>query len=110
LTRVQLRDIFTIRPETACHSHDLLDCPCDCVGTPGDNDALSTAGAVLEDDSRLTADTTSGFVVASQVKIVDSPKLDKAVCALLFASRAEFSRVCVLSVLEEEKGGAGRTG
>jgi hypothetical protein len=107
---VQLRDIFTIRPETACHSHDLLDCPCDRIETSGDNDAPSTAGAALEDDSRLTTDTTSGFVVASQVKIVDFPKLDKAVCALIFASRAEFSRKCVLSVLEEEKGGAGLTG
>ena len=107
---MQLRDIFTIRPETACHSHDLLDCPCDHIGTPGDNEAQSIADAAQEDDSRLTADTTSGFVVASHVKIVDSPKLDKAVCALCFASRAEFSRVCVLLVLEEEKGGAGRTG
>jgi DNA repair and recombination protein RAD54B len=94
---VQLRDIFTIRPETACNSHDLLDCPCDHIGTSGDNDSPSTAGAALEDESRLTAATTSGFVVASQVKIVDSPKLDKAVCALLFASRAEFLRVCVIS-------------
>jgi hypothetical protein len=107
---VQLRDIFTIRPETACHSHDLLDCPCDRIETSGDSDAPSTAGAAPEDDSGLTADTTSGFVVASQVKIVDSPKLDKAVCALVFASRADFSREYVLSVLEEEKGGAGRTG
>lgn len=80
---MQLRDIFTIRPETACHSHDLLDCPCDCIGTSGDSDATSTAGAALKDGSRLTTDTPSGFVVASQVKVVDSPKLDKAVCALL---------------------------
>ena len=107
---MQLRDIFTIRPETACHSHDLLDCPCDRIGTSGDNDAPLTAGAALEDDSRLTANTTSGFVVASQVKIVDSPRLDKAVRALSFVSRAEFSRECVLSVLEKEKGGAGCTG
>jgi DNA repair and recombination protein RAD54B len=80
LTRVQLRDIFTIRPDTACHSHDLLDCPCDRIGMSGDNDAPSTADVALEDDSRLSADTTSGFVVASQVKIVDTPKFDKAVC------------------------------
>lgn len=77
-TPKELRDIFTIRPGTACHSHDLLDCPCDCIGSSGDNDALSTADATLEDDSGLTADTTSGFVVASQVKIVDSSKSDKA--------------------------------
>ena len=107
---MQLRDIFTIRPETACHSHDLLDCPCDRIETSGDNDAPSTADAAQEDDGRLAVDTTSGFVTASQVKIVNSPKLDKAVCALPFASRAEFSRVCVLPVLEEEKGGAGLTG
>lgn len=106
---MQLRDIFTIRTETACHSHDLLDCPCDRIRTSGDNDAPLTTDAALEDDSRLTTDTTSGFVVASHVKVIDSPKLDKAVCALLFTSKAEFS-LCVLSVLEEEKGGAGRTG
>jgi hypothetical protein len=109
---VQLRDIFTIRPETACHSHDLLDCPCDRIGASGDNDAPSTACAVLGDDSRLpadTADTTSGFVVASQVKIVDSPKLDKAVCTLFLRPEQSF-HVNMLSVLEEEKGGAGRAG
>lgn len=94
---MQLRDIFTIRPETACHSHDLLDCPCDRIGASRDNDAPLTADAALEDDSRLTTDTMSGFVVASHVKVVDSPNLDKAVCALLFASRAEFSRVCIIS-------------
>jgi DNA repair and recombination protein RAD54B len=93
----QLRDIFTIRPGTACHSHDLLDCPCDRIGTSGDDDAPSTADAALEDDSGVTVDTTSGFVVASQVKIIDSPKLDKAVGTLFFASRAEFSRVMCVS-------------
>lgn len=107
---MQLRDIFTIRPETACNSHDLLDCPCDCIATSGDNDSPSTADAALEDDSRLTSATTSGFVVASQVNIVDSPKLDKAVCALLLPSRTGFSLLRVCSVLEEEKGGAGLTG
>lgn len=91
---MQLRDIFTIRPGTACHSHDLLDCPCDSVGTSGDNDALSIADA-LEDDSRLTAGTTSGFVVASQVKIVDAPKLDKAVCAyFLYPEQNSHIYVC----------------
>jgi len=76
-TPKELRDIFTIRPGTACHSHDLLDCPCDRIGTLRDEDPLSTADAAVEDDSRVTDDTTSGFVAASQVKIVDSPKLDK---------------------------------
>lgn len=96
LTKVQLRDIFTIRPETACHSHDLLDCPCDRIGTSGDNDApSSTTDAALEDDSGLTPNATSGFVVASQVKIADPPKLDKAVCALLLGlERSSHVYVC----------------
>jgi DNA repair and recombination protein RAD54B len=100
---MQLRDIFTIRPETACHSHDLLDCPCDCIRTSGDNDAPSTADAALEDDSRLTADTTSGFVVASQVKIVDSPKLDKAVCALLFCVQSRVLTYVCYQYLKKKK-------
>ncbi|VDC03609.1 unnamed protein product [Peniophora sp. CBMAI 1063] len=28
-TPKELRDIFTVHPNTACHTHDLLDCPCD---------------------------------------------------------------------------------
>lgn len=72
----QLRDIFTIHPETACHSHDLLDCPCDRTGTRGDDDDTSISDATLEDDCKINV---PGFIVASQVKIVDSPKADKAV-------------------------------
>ncbi len=91
---MQLRDIFTIRPGTACHSHDLLDCPCD-IGTSGDDDVPSTADAAVEDNSRVTADTTSSFVVASQVKIVNSPKLDKVVGTLFcFQSRVLTRDVC----------------
>ncbi|KAH9994001.1 P-loop containing nucleoside triphosphate hydrolase protein [Russula vinacea] len=76
-THKELRDIFTIHPGTACHSHDLLDCPCDRIGTSGDDDATSTADIALEDDSRVV-DATSGFIAASQVNVADSPKLDKA--------------------------------
>jgi hypothetical protein len=43
------------------------------------DDTPSTADAALEDDKRVTVDAASGFIVASQVKVVDSPKLDKAV-------------------------------
>ena len=75
---VQLRDIFTIHPGTACHSHDLLDCPCDRIRALED-DTPSTVDTALEDDKRVTVDAASGFIVASQVKAVDSPKLDKAV-------------------------------
>lgn len=76
---MQLRDIFTIHPGTACHSHDLLDCPCDRIKALGDDGATSAADTALEDDKKVSSDATSGFIVASQVKVVDSPKLDKAV-------------------------------
>lgn len=82
---MQLRDIFTIHPGTACHSHDLLDCPCDRIRALEDDDILSTANATLEDDKRVTVDATSGFIVASQVKVVDSPKFDKAVSTFFCA-------------------------
>jgi DNA repair and recombination protein RAD54B len=90
---MQLRDIFTIHPGTGCHSHDLLDCPCDRIGTSGDDDATLTANTALEDDGSVTAGSTSGFIVASQVKVINSPKLDKAVGAFFFLSREEFSRL-----------------
>lgn len=106
---MQLRDIFTIHPGTACHSHDLLDCPCDRIGTSGDDDATSTADIALEDDSRVV-DATSGFIAASQVNVADSPKLDKAVrtTSLCFEQNSHGRRA--LLVLEKEKGGAGFTG
>jgi hypothetical protein len=106
---VQLRDIFTIHPGTACHSHDLLDCPCDRIRTSGDDDATSTADIALEDDSRVSVDATSGFIAASQVNVADSPKLDKAVRAIFF-SRKDFHARRAFLVLEKEKGGAGFTG
>jgi DNA repair and recombination protein RAD54B len=90
---VQLRDIFTIHPGTACHSHDLLDCPCDRIGTLGDDDATPTADAALEDDSKVTVGATSGFTAASQVKAIDYPKADKAVGTHLSICKAGFSRV-----------------
>ncbi|KAH9961299.1 P-loop containing nucleoside triphosphate hydrolase protein [Russula dissimulans] len=77
-TPKELRDIFTIYPDTACHSHDLLDCPCDRTGTWGDDDDTSISDPTLEDDCKIDVDAPSGFIVASQVKIVDSPKADKA--------------------------------
>jgi hypothetical protein len=107
---VQLRDIFTIHPGTACHSHDLLDCPCDRIGTSGDDDATSTGDIALEDGSRVTVDATSGFTVASQVKVADSPKLDKAVRTIFLCQEQGSHTRRALLVLEKEKGGAGFTG
>jgi len=77
-TPKELRDIFTIHPGTACHSHDLLDCPCDRTETLEDDDATSISDPVQEDDSRVEADAAPRFIVASQVKVVDSQKADKA--------------------------------
>ncbi|KAI0305632.1 P-loop containing nucleoside triphosphate hydrolase protein [Multifurca ochricompacta] len=77
-THKELRDIFTIHPGTACHSHDLLDCPCDRIGMPEDGDAELIADTVLEDGRRGNVDTAPGFVVASQLKTARSQKMDRA--------------------------------
>jgi len=76
-THKELRDIFTIHPGTACHSHDLLDCPCDHIETSEDDDATSIADPV-EDESRIDAGAAPGFITASQVKVVDPQKTDRA--------------------------------
>ncbi|KAH9998501.1 P-loop containing nucleoside triphosphate hydrolase protein [Russula compacta] len=84
-THKELRDIFTIHPGTACHSHDLLDCSCDRPGMTGDDDAASITDTTPEDDSRINVDAAPGFIVASQVKVVDSQNADKAKKAELAA-------------------------
>lgn len=47
--------------------------------TLGDDDAKSISDPVQEDDSGVEADAAPRFIVASQVKVVDSQKADKAV-------------------------------
>ncbi|KAI0266687.1 P-loop containing nucleoside triphosphate hydrolase protein [Gloeopeniophorella convolvens] len=78
-TPKELRDIFTVHPGTACHSHDLLDCPCDRPEASEDNDTTPSSGITpSEDDEELSIGMAPGFMAASQVKGVDNEKLDKA--------------------------------
>ncbi|KAN0134016.1 P-loop containing nucleoside triphosphate hydrolase protein [Lactarius tabidus] len=74
----ELRDIFTIHPKTACHSHDLLGCVCDRVETSDDVDDVSMIDTGTDDRSRSNAGAASGFIAASQVKTVDPRQADEA--------------------------------
>ncbi|GJE96776.1 DEAD/DEAH box helicase [Phanerochaete sordida] len=81
-TRKDLRDIFTIHPNTACHTHELLECPCE-----EDPDSLAnlnraskgpSSGAVSEaEDEDEDGDSQTGFIQASAVKPEHIEKLDK---------------------------------
>ena len=71
----QLRDIFTIHPNTACHTHELLECPCD-EGTGGltateEESRRSASTGDDEDDS----DSERGFIQASAVRREDIEKM-----------------------------------
>jgi DNA repair and recombination protein RAD54B len=75
-----LRDIFTIHPHTGCHTHDLLDCPCEGSNKlayldPSDPEDLGDSGE--HDSSR------KGFIPASQINPGDMEKIDRAVRQLL---------------------------
>ncbi|KAI9463687.1 P-loop containing nucleoside triphosphate hydrolase protein [Lactarius psammicola] len=74
----ELRDIFTIHPKTACHSHDLLDCFCDRAETSDDLDAVPTIDTGIDDGNRSNARAAPSFIAASQVKSGDSQRADKA--------------------------------
>ncbi|KAJ6558570.1 SNF2 family N-terminal domain-containing protein [Mycena vulgaris] len=75
-SRKDLRDIFRIHPDTACNTHDLLECPCD--GTlPADTkeDAIDEAPIEIDNDSDSER---KGFVNASQVRPEEINKMEKA--------------------------------
>ncbi|KZT68291.1 hypothetical protein DAEQUDRAFT_692777 [Daedalea quercina L-15889] len=76
-TRKDLRDIFTIYPHTACHTHDLLECPCESSGAmglaPGAGDARTS-----EDESESEDEQQMNFMAASQVKPEQIERVDKA--------------------------------
>lgn len=72
----QLQDIFTIHPDTGCHTHDLLECPCE--GSRGLIEAVEDDEAEVEDLD--ASDPPKGFVPASQVLPGQIEKHDQAVC------------------------------
>jgi len=70
----QLRDIFRVHSDTACNTHDLLECPCDGT-TVAMNLKSDPVGNVNDDDP----ETKSGFIYASNVRPHELDAQDKAV-------------------------------
>ncbi|RDB25350.1 DNA repair and recombination protein RAD54B [Hypsizygus marmoreus] len=70
-SRKDLRDIFRIDPNTACNTHDLLECPCDGMTTVVPDDAAS-------DDMEEDIEPEQGFIKACQVKPEVVDKMDRA--------------------------------
>ncbi|KAJ7502774.1 SNF2 family N-terminal domain-containing protein [Mycena galericulata] len=76
-SRKDLRDIFRIDPNTACNTHDLLECPCDgTVVADTKKDAADKSCA--ESDSEDSDSEKKGFVNASQIRPEEIHKMDKA--------------------------------
>jgi hypothetical protein len=86
-----------------------LDCPCDRIETTEDDDATSITEPV-QDDRNIDMDSAPGFIVASQVKVVDSQRTNKAVSTFFGVQSTILIYGMRLSVLEKEKGGARCTG
>lgn len=76
----------------------------------GDDDAASITDTTPEADSIINVDAAPGFIVASQVKVVDSQNADKAVSTLSVPKQGSDARCVHLPVLEKEKSGACRAG
>ncbi|KZT04627.1 uncharacterized protein LAESUDRAFT_727800 [Laetiporus sulphureus 93-53] len=77
-TRKDLRDIFTIYPHTPCHTHDLLECPCELsegMSRPLDADL---AEQLAEDEDEEDDEKPMSFISASQVKPEQIERLDRA--------------------------------
>ncbi|KAJ3554226.1 hypothetical protein NM688_g3215 [Phlebia brevispora] len=73
-SRKELRDIFTIHPNTACHTHELLECPC---GDSEDMKALHRSDPLQEGENEDDEDESKGFMHASQVRPEHIEKQDK---------------------------------
>ncbi|KAF7375992.1 hypothetical protein MSAN_00013800 [Mycena sanguinolenta] len=76
-SRKDVRISFRIHPNTACNTHDLLECPCDGTAAMNnnENDDLS-----IESDSEDDgfASERKGFVNAAQIQPEEIDKMDKA--------------------------------
>ncbi|KAJ6495564.1 SNF2 family N-terminal domain-containing protein [Mycena vitilis] len=76
-SRKDLRDIFRIHPDTACNTHDLLECPCDGTGTANTEDE-PMGDVSIESDPEDSESENKGFVNAAQVRPEEINKIDKA--------------------------------
>lgn len=84
--KLQLRDIFRVDPDTACNTHDLLECPCNGMGKSNPLEPIDTNRPEAEEevDDSDESETEKGFVAASQVKSENINKMDKAVSLTAF--------------------------
>jgi DNA repair and recombination protein RAD54B len=87
----QLRDIFRIHPDTACHTHELLDCRCDDPeNDESPNDGPSATDEAVDDlDSDLDEDDmklVKTFQAASQLKPEQMDRMDKAVRSISYSA------------------------
>ncbi|KAF7790310.1 hypothetical protein EIP86_001264 [Pleurotus ostreatoroseus] len=69
-----LRDIFTIHPNTACHTHELLECPCD---NSDDMRAIRESDTGDGSDGESENGPERGFIHASQIRPEHIEKMDK---------------------------------
>ncbi|KAF8170206.1 SNF2 family N-terminal domain-containing protein [Mycena galopus ATCC 62051] len=102
-TRKELRDIFRIHPDTACNTHDLLECPCDgTVTTREEGDGDASMESDPEDSDSEPG--TKGFVNASQVrpeKIKDKAYLEKKRAGL--AALGQWKHInCLLPTAQDD--------
>lgn len=83
-----LRDLFSVHTTTPCHTHDLIDCPCDAENSSPDSDEDMDEGVDGSDDEE-----ERGFVVASTLnpskmsKPVSDPPSLHSPCATYHNSR-----------------------
>lgn len=69
-------------PDTACNTHDLLECPCGGLGKSNPLEPIDTnlpAGKEDDEESEESDYEEKGFMAASQVKTETINKMDKAV-------------------------------
>ncbi|KIM45152.1 hypothetical protein M413DRAFT_441835 [Hebeloma cylindrosporum] len=97
-TRKDLRDIFRIHTDTACNTHDLLECPCD-GSTAAMNSQPDPVGTV-DDDPEMK----SGFINASNVRPNDLDAQDKAYLQKKKAGLAALSEWKHINCLEFSTG------
>ncbi|EGN99526.1 hypothetical protein SERLA73DRAFT_72346 [Serpula lacrymans var. lacrymans S7.3] len=77
-SRKDLRDIFRIHPNTACNTHDLLECPCGTSNKEVLTEVRNTIDCSQAGDLGEDSGSEMGFVTASQVKPEKLDKMDKA--------------------------------
>ncbi|KAJ7188473.1 SNF2 family N-terminal domain-containing protein [Mycena filopes] len=81
-SRKDLRDIFRVHTDTACNTHDLLDCPCDgTLTTETPEEVPDDVSMESEPEDCGDNPEKKGFVNASHVRPEEIQKMDKAYLA-----------------------------